>query len=366
MQTKNIKILLVSPYSAKKVGGIGTWTKSIIDYIQTSEFKELKLQNTAIWFKSNVYRNHFFQLFISIIDSILILIRLLFNLFFYKPDVIHYTSSSGNALLKDNIAINLAHLFNTKFVIHFRFGRIPSLSKNNNLEWKRLCKVIKKADETIVIDNRSYITLKQAKLNNIYCLPNPISSAVKRLAISNKINNKIKGKVVFVGHIIKTKGVFELVKACCKLNNVLELVMLGPVTNDTKCELQKIANLRKNIAWLQFKGEVKREEVLEELKNTSIMCLPSYTEGFPNSILEAMALACPIVSTNVGAIPEMLSNGAGICIEPRNIEQLQKAIEFMLKNQENALKMGEKARQRVLNEYTMEKVFEQYKNIWYK
>lgn len=75
----------------------------------------------------------------------------------------------------------------------------------------------------------------------------------------------------------------------------------------------------------------------------TVFVLPTYTEGFPNVVLESMACGCPIVATSVGAIPEMLDGGAGIVIEPRNVEQLRDAVAWVLENPERAAEMGAQA-----------------------
>jgi glycosyltransferase involved in cell wall biosynthesis len=104
--------------------------------------------------------------------------------------------------------------------------------------------------------------------------------------------------------------------------------------------------------------------------SANVFCLPSYTEGFPNVILESMACACPIVATSVGAIPDMLNidetdeNKCGICITPRNVDELKHAMSFLLNNTCIAKKYGENARKRVLENYGMPIVWERMENIW--
>jgi glycosyltransferase involved in cell wall biosynthesis len=110
------------------------------------------------------------------------------------------------------------------------------------------------------------------------------------------------------------------------------------------------------------------EVVIKHMLSCSVLVLPSYTEGFPNVILEGMACGCPIVATSVGAIPEMLNYHldaeAGICIIPGNVEILQRAIEQMLDDKIFAKKCGQNARDRVISEYSIEVIWHQLITIW--
>ena len=85
-------------------------------------------------------------------------------------------------------------------------------------------------------------------------------------------------------------------------------------------------------------------------------------------IIESMACGCPIVTTPVGAIPEMLNinteTPCGICVEPKNVEQLKAAIESFLQNDDLATSYGKRAQARVREQYAIDKVWEQLVSIW--
>jgi glycosyltransferase involved in cell wall biosynthesis len=364
------KVLLVSPYSKKKVGGIGTWTKIILDHQAKYSHFDLFFLNTAFCFKSNIVNNEVLRVITGVIDSILILILLFVKIIQHRPKTIHYTSSASYALIKDLVAIYIAKIFKIKFIIHWHFGRIPELFEKKNMEWKILKTVARAANASIVVDNNSLVCFSRNQILNGVFIPNPISEFLHEKAKSVNFNIKILdiGILVFVGHIIPAKGVFELVEACCKLEDVKQLILIGPVCDDVKNDLISIASKRNNGNWLQWKGEIPREDVLQYLNSANALCLPSYTEGFPYVVLEAMAVGCPVIATKVGAIEEIVASkdfgDAGVCIEPKNVNQLVEALVEIISNSEKTRDYGKNGNQRVLSKYSVDKIFHQYENLW--
>ena len=165
-----------------------------------------------------------------------------------------------------------------------------------------------------------------------------------------------------------TKGVFELVDACRKIPSV-KVKLIGAVSDDMRRQLN--AGREKTAAdnELQIVGQVPFEDVLKEMMSCSVFALPTYTEGFPNVILEGMACGCPIVTTPVGAIPEMLDinnvgGECGVVVPVKNVEKLKEAIERLLDNSEYAEMLGARAKERVVAEYSIDSVWHKTIDIW--
>ena len=176
---------------------------------------------------------------------------------------------------------------------------------------------------------------------------------------------KVDRKICFVGHVIPTKGVYELVEACNGIEGI-KLYILGESTQEVRNRMMKIAG---DADWLVFVGEVNHRQVISEMLSSSIFVLPSYTEGFPNVILESMACGCAIVATTVGAIPDMLAINSdepcGLCCEPKDIDGLRRSIQFFIDNPDKAQEYGARAINRVNDMYAIPRVWEQMVEQWH-
>lgn len=362
-----MKILLAAPYGGVP-GGISRWTGHIIKYYNSLPRRDVEIDLLPMGRSSFVSKNSsiFYRLKSGFIDYRKILREFHKKIKNEKYDVMHLASSASISLLKDLYMLKKAHLHCIKTVIHFRFGRIPDLSVSKNWEWKLLCKVIKLADKVIVIDKFSYDVLIKEGYNNIELLPNPVAPLISDIIEKNKEIVRIPRSILFTGHVIKTKGVFELVEACKQIPDI-QLRLVGHVIPEIKEELE---NMTGYASWLSIEGEKPYEEVIKDMLACDLFVLPTYTEGFPNVILESMACGCAIIATKVGAIPEMLeekdSKVFGYLIDPKNVQQIKEGICFLLDNECLKNGMRTNAKQRVNERYGIDVVWEKMKMVWCK
>ena len=360
-----MKILLASPYGGVP-GGISRWTEHIIEYYKQNGLQDCELDLLPMGRNQFVNINSpiVYRLWTALKDYRLILKKYKQQLRQKRYDVVHLASSASLSLIKDLYIIRQAKRKKTKSIVHFHFGRIPELSQARNWEWKLLVKVVKAADQVVVIDKASYDTLRANGFDNISLLPNPVAPRVVEIAAENANVQRVPRSLLFVGHVVKTKGVFELLEACSKIENI-NLQVVGHITPEMQAQIE---TLYKDASWLTICGEKPYDEVVKEMCKCDVFVLPTYTEGFPNVILESMACGCAIVTTPVGAIPEMLeeenNNHYGVMVEPRNVEQLKAGIEKMLSDVDFKNECRANVQQRVIERYNIDSVWRQMTGIW--
>ena len=360
-----MKILLASPYGGIP-GGISRWTGHIVDYYNRHgksdcDLKIFPMQRSVF---VNINSSMLYRLRWAVKDYSKLISLFRKEITSNHYDILHLTSSASISLLKDFIMLRMARRRGIKTIIHFRFGRIPELIEKNNWEWKLLKIVVKLADKVIVIDKASYNTLIKTGFNNVVLLPNPVAPAVLNIVASNSSIKREQGVVLFVGHVVKTKGIFELIEACKQIPNI-KLRIVGHIEAETRLKIEDVSN---NAKWIEIIGEEPYDEVIKEMLRCDIFVLPTYTEGFPNVILESMACGCAIVASSVGAIPEMLEDEndkkCGLQVAPQDVIGLCSAVKSLLYDDAMKAEFRLNATNRVNEKYNMLSIWKQLCLIW--
>lgn len=153
------------------------------------------------------------------------------------------------------------------------------------------------------------------------------------------IDYNAKNGLVFMGTISRWKGIFDLVEAVRNSKNISLITHICGTFPDRHTE----EAFHKAISGMEDRfilhGYITGELKKTILADAAIMVLPSRAEGMPISIMEAMACGCAIISTNVGAIPEVISEENGILVESGDIHNLTEAIDNLLENPDILLHM---------------------------
>lgn len=355
--TGPLRVLLVAPHPPP-YGGMGRWTAGVrqlaagrtgldVTLVDTSP-RWRGIDDLAIW-KRVVGGG--LQL---VRDYIQILRRLL-----RRPDVMHIATSGQLATVRDLLVIATARAFRVPCVYNLHFGRLPRLAETRRPEWYALAWAMRWSRRVVVIDQTSRrAVVRRLPRQSVDYVPNGLDlTSLPDPGLSGRGERT----VVFVGWILPAKGVPELLEAWRAIASTSwTLEIIGPGRSDYRTSLEQ----QYGAGRIVFRGELPHAEAMKRMSEASLFVLPSHTEGFPYVILEAMALGRAIVATSVGAIPQMLSAGCGLLVPPRDARALARTLRRAMEDGSLRISMGENAHRRILSEYTLATMFEQYLQIW--
>jgi len=152
---------------------------------------------------------------------------------------------------------------------------------------------------------------------------------------------------LFVGRILKDKGVLEFVEAARLMKRSspeAKFQMLGRIDPDNPSHIEEsVVRSWVNDGLVEYLGEV--DDVRDVLGRSDVLVLPSYREGVPKSVLEAMAMGKAIVTTDVPGCRETVEHGKnGLLVPPKDVAALQSAMESMIAHPDRRAAMGKESR----------------------
>jgi glycosyltransferase involved in cell wall biosynthesis len=175
--------------------------------------------------------------------------------------------------------------------------------------------------------------------------------------------SKDKIKIVLVARMLKDKGVYEFVKAALllkkKYEHAIEFILVGGVDmlNPAFISFEDLNGICDGdyIKWLGHQDDIKGI-----YQNADIVCLPSYREGLPKSLVEAMSIGCPIITTDTIGCRECVEEGFnGFLVPVGDHIILASRIEKLANDKELRIEMGANSRRKMLKDFSLETVIKQ-------
>lgn len=329
-------ILTIGPEYLNHRGGIGAVIELYSKYFEQFKFVATYRQGSSL------------NKFIFYIESIFkILIRLIFD---RKIKIIHIHGASNGSFYRKFIIFLLAkYLFKKKIIYHIHGGGFAEFYKNSNMINKCMIKLFIEHTDLLICLSESW---KKYYNNNfetkkIFIVPNIID--YPSISTIEKEENILT--FLFLGLVCDAKGIFDLVQVISTNKEIydgkIKLVIGG---NGEVERLNKIIKDQQLEDLVEFVGWITHEEKATWFQKSDVYILPSYYEGLPISILEAMSYGKPIISTNVGGIPEIvIPEMNGILIKPGNLSNIEVAIDFFMKHPKIIMKYGCKSKEIVIN-----------------
>ena len=159
---------------------------------------------------------------------------------------------------------------------------------------------------------------------------------------------------VFVGRIVKDKGINELCQAVEMLSGVapVRLLLVGPYEDDLDPISQQSKDIIENNPSINYLGSKYGDELLACYAAADCFVFPSYREGFPNTVIEAGAMGLPSIVTDINGSREIIVQGEnGVIIPPRDAVALYNAMLDMIRNKPARERMAANAREMIASHF---------------
>ena len=283
-------------------------------------------------------------------------------LFDKRIKILHIHGAANASFYRKEVFIKMGKRFNKKIIFHQHAADFKDFFEQSNNK-QHIIDTINLCDKLIVLSQSwkvyfASIGVAEGKicvLNNIVFPPKekPQKTPDEKLHL------------LYLGEVSYRKGIYDLLNVLKENKDYFKnKIILRIGGNSVDGDVNAFIDENDMSLFVKYVGWVSGVKKTECLEWTDVYILPSYNEGLPIAILEAMSYSHPVISTNVGGIPEILhSYKNGILIEAGNLEQIKNALMFFVENPEKILEYGENAYKIVLP-FFPESVFFELRKIY--
>lgn len=349
------KVLMVGPDYRDHKGGIGA-----VIALEKPEYEVFNFIPTYRPFDSNLTKSLFF-------------VRQMFKISWFlmrnpAVKVVHmHTSQDGSFFRKLAVLFISKKILGRKVINHTNASHFHKFYEGGS-KWvkKTIEYYLKNSDATFTVSEswrRYYVDT--FKLDNVY----KVFNLSERKPVQVKDVNVFDGNkvidFVFLGRVGERKGIYDLLDAIIQHKKELEGKMTLAVGGDGEVEkLQEIIEKEGLGEMVKYVGWISGDAKDELLRKGDVFILPSYNEGMPLSILEAMGYGKPVISTPVAGIPELVYHERnGIMVQPGDKDAIYKSLLHYINNQQDVVKHGEESL-KVIEDFYAEAVMPKVREIY--
>ena len=328
-------VLFVGPYNPN--GGIGAVISKLA--VSMSGIKTLSLETDGSRFKKLI-------LFLYGVASFL-----RYLVIHYKVSIVHFHSASNASFYRKSTLCLLAMLFKKKIVFHIHGGGFKEFYRSNRFTKWYVKKILNNANHVICLSEEwKQFFDKEIGLKNTSVVPNPVDDyQSNRLPVI-----PYPLRLLFLGTVNEEKGIFDLLNYL-RVSPIfsqypIELHIGGIVEPGLNNRFSELINSHSRFIFHGWIGVHDKQKIFDCI---DVFILPSYIEGLPVSILEAMSFSKPIIATRVGGIPSLVKEGVnGWLIDHRDFSRLEAILHHLLIDDHALLHFGANSKFIVQSYYT--------------
>lgn len=346
-----MKVLMIGS-NLKVPGGI---TRVVKNYIQAGIEEKVNFE----YFPTYLGKSNLLNILYFTMQYLKLFVKLI--LLNTKIDVAHIHMSYKGSFIRKKHIIKLLNRKTIPIVLHMHGSQFKDFFNSSSASNQQ--------DIQEVLDSTSLIIALGKEWEEYY----KSISRTKVISLDNavfpkpQINNYEKIYITMMGVLSKRKGTYDLIQVALQVQGEIDgkykFVLAGNGEVDkVKEEIKKLG--LENMFLIP--GWISDEDKIEEIYRKSLIyILPSYNEGMPMSILEAMSYGLPIISTDVGAISSVVKKENGVIVKPGNINEISEGIIKMVNDKQIIEKMSEKNIEDISLKYNIYNSIEKIVNLYH-
>lgn len=279
-------------------------------------------------------------------------------LMFHKPDLVHIHSSFGPSFYRKMPFIYMASWRKIPIVNHIHGADFDEFYVNAPEEKKdKIKKVYSKCNVLIALSEEWKERLSQiVPEDRIEIIEN--YSVLHEDALEGRMQRDCNNTVLFLGELGKRKGCYDIPEVIAQVRKSIpdvKFILAGAGSEADENAIKKLIDEKGVSDNVEFPGWVRGDTKDKLLRKADVFFLPSYNEGMPMSVLDAMGYGLPVVSTNVGGISKIVHDGEnGYCCDPGNVNRFAKGITKILLDGKERKSFGEASWKIVKEGYSLE------------
>jgi len=261
-----------------------------------------------------------------------------------RPDAVLLFVAVGASVVEKGAMAWYARIRGVPAMMFPRGGAIIDQCRNSRFAraWMRLCfrgarRILCQSEtwQKFFVETMEFAGERTKVIQNWTATP-----ALLRLGAEKVPSEQDTVRLLFVGWIERDKGVFELLEACRRsLGAPFTVDFVGDGT--ARNALGRRATELGLNEFVRFHGWLSETALEAMYKSADVFVLPSWEEGLPNAMIEAMAARIAVVVSNVGSIPDVITDGSsGLIVRPRDVESLTLALGKVVGNRSLRLNLG--------------------------
>ena len=291
-----------------------------------------------------------------------------------RPKITHIGTAFGLSFVKHTFCIIIGRLFGARVLLHPHCS-LSAINMERSKLWKWYFRKVMRSTSGIIVLSKEWLQLGSIVPGiELYYLPNAIDLTLyKPIAEKKRISgeNEKHLQILYLGFLGKDKGTFDILNAAQIVNlqdRNITFNLVGDELSAGELALVIEAMERLNLGGsVKIRPPVYGEDKLDVFSQADIFIYPSYYEGMPMAVIEAMACGLPIIATRVGGLPDLVVEGVnGILVEPGMPEQLATALCQLIDDREKCASMGKESSRIAGDKFDIEQHVAQLIDIYKK